>query len=746
MSIPLKREKIEDLMYGGVAVPRFTQDTPILPDVWIAYAQHPGETQELLLTPYNDPLGREGVSAGVLARVLEVLFEVDRGGSQAQDAPSGRSAGSRPGTECPRIARNQTTVFARLCLEDLARVVMPLSVWWVDRGVGSAMDRLWALGARAAEEAIFEALKDPRTPVLPGRAGGSPEALPREALWMARLVGTLAAAAARPSPPKRRTRGAVEEDWPPTQLLTLSTSSDDAPPPSREALDYCREVAHALVRLYTPEPPTPRALAGWAGSQQVGVPGPPGSERIQAVTTVEEVERLLSGPTGSWREKLLYSVSRNRQASLSISRSRAAVKADAAARLFEVSCRDLVWAIVDSGIDARHPAFRIRRHPELPGVSPPAPAPAAQGRPVGTPADPMDLIPERALSGQSRVVATYDFTVFGDLVGAKLDPGNLPEPVRHRAPWLLDRLQHETYAEIVKDLKGALKSGRELDWGLLGRMLQVPHDESYVPPSVEHGTHVAGILAADWPEGAQAESPDEVYRGICPDIRLYDLRVLDDRGDGDEFNVMAALQFARHLNAHQNLQVINGVNLSLSIRHDVANFACGRTPVCEECERLVGDGIIVVAAAGNDGYLQYMTGRGVPQDMYRSISITDPGNAEGVITVGATHRYEPHTYGVSYFSSRGPTGDGRAKPDLVAPGEKITAPSLGGGYKQLDGTSMAAPHVSGAAALLIARHAELLGQPERVKRILCQSATDLGRERYFQGCGMLDVLRALQSV
>jgi serine protease AprX len=59
---------------------------------------------------------------------------------------------------------------------------------------------------------------------------------------------------------------------------------------------------------------------------------------------------------------------------------------------------------------------------------------------------------------------------------------------------------------------------------------------------------------------------------------------------------------------------------------------------------------------------------------------------------------------------------------------------------------MAAPHVSGAAALLMARNPELVGQPDRIKSILCSSATDLGRERYFQGHGLLDVLRALQSV
>jgi subtilisin family serine protease len=106
----------------------------------------------------------------------------------------------------------------------------------------------------------------------------------------------------------------------------------------------------------------------------------------------------------------------------------------------------------------------------------------------------------------------------------------------------------------------------------------------------------------------------------------------------------------------------------------------------------------------------------------------------------------PHTYGVSYFSSRGPTGDGRTKPDLVAPGERIDGPTPHDAYDTLDGTSMAAPHVSGAAALLIARHRELIGQTTRIKQILCKTATDLGREARFQGHGMLDVLRAIQSV
>lgn len=190
---------------------------------------------------------------------------------------------------------------------------------------------------------------------------------------------------------------------------------------------------------------------------------------------------------------------------------------------------------------------------------------------------------------------------------------------------------------------------------------------------------------------------------MCPDIKLYDFRVLSDTVENTEFSIIAALQFIRYLNHRQSHRPIHGANLSLSIPHDVRNFACGRTPVCEECRRVVEDGVVVVAAAGNLGYHSFETKDGT-FDGYAAFSITDPGNADDVLTVGSTHRYWPHTYGVSFFSSRGPTGDGRLKPDLVAPGERIESALPGGEWGPLDGTSMAAPHVSGAAAMLMARY------------------------------------------
>ena len=156
--------------------------------------------------------------------------------------------------------------------------------------------------------------------------------------------------------------------------------------------------------------------------------------------------------------------------------------------------------------------------------------------------------------------------------------------------------------------------------------------------------------------------------------RIYDFRVLGKTLDDTEFAVIAALQYIRYVNARHTLMTIHGANLSLSIPHNVRNFACGRTPVCDECERLVESGVVVVAAAGNHGYQKFeLTDDGVFES-YAAFSITDPGNGESVITVGATHGNWPHTYGVSFFSSRGPTGDGRLKPDLVAPGERVQSP------------------------------------------------------------------------
>jgi subtilisin family serine protease len=207
---------------------------------------------------------------------------------------------------------------------------------------------------------------------------------------------------------------------------------------------------------------------------------------------------------------------------------------------------------------------------------------------------------------------------------------------------------------------------------------------------------------------------------------------------------------------------IHGVNLSLGYEFDAEMFACGQSPLCAEVDRLVQSGVVVVAAAGNTGW-GLATSAARATRIGFSSSINDPGNAARAITVGATHRESPHTYGVSFFSSKGPTGDGRLKPDLVAPGERITSCAAGqklaslpvakkkrgkrqAAYLDDSGTSMAAPHVSGAVAAFLSIRREFIGRPDDVKKIFLDSATPLGRERYFEGHGLVDLMRAIQSV
>ena len=261
-----------------------------------------------------------------------------------------------------------------------------------------------------------------------------------------------------------------------------------------------------------------------------------------------------------------------------------------------------------------------------------------------------------------------------------------------------------------------------------------------------HGTHVAGILCGEsrGPAVASVEERDgagEVVKvarpisalsGVAPAAKIVSLRTLNERGRGPVSAILEALDWIQQQNELGRRLRIHGVNLSLGYDFDPEWFACGQSPLCVEVNRLVRSGVVVVAAAGN-------TGNGA------ALSINDPGNAEEAITVGSTHRDMPHVYGVSYFSSKGPTGDGRRKPDLVAPGERIISCSPGGGYVERSGTSMAAPHVSGAIAAFLSVRREYIGRPEKVKRIFLRAALDLGREPYFQGAGLVNLMGALQS-
>jgi serine protease AprX len=122
-----------------------------------------------------------------------------------------------------------------------------------------------------------------------------------------------------------------------------------------------------------------------------------------------------------------------------------------------------------------------------------------------------------------------------------------------------------------------------------------------------------------------------------------------------------------------------------------------------------------------------------------------------VITVGSTHGSLPYNMGAATSLP----GDQRqtAVINLISSprGEGINGPiplinDVEADYKSYDGTIQAAAHVSGAAAMILARYPGMRGDPRAVKKALCESASDLGRERYFQGAGLVDILRALQSL
>ncbi|MGP4012470.1 S8 family peptidase [Streptomyces sp. 4N124] len=237
-----------------------------------------------------------------------------------------------------------------------------------------------------------------------------------------------------------------------------------------------------------------------------------------------------------------------------------------------------------------------------------------------------------------------------------------------------------------------------------------------------HGTHVASIAAGTGAKSAGA------YKGVAPGAALLDGKVLDDEGYGDDSGVLAGIEWA----VGQGADI---VNLSLG---------GGDTPGVDPLEAAVNTfsaekGVLFAVAAGNSGD--------------REQSIDSPGSAQAALTVGAVDGDDR----LADFSGRGPRlGDGGIKPDVTAPGVDITAAAAPGsvieqevgqqpdGYLTIPGTSMATPHVAGAAAILKRRHpqwtsAELKGA------LTASTAGGADYTPYQQGSGRVAVDRALEQ-
>ena len=694
-----------DLIYQGCELEqnRFITDFPITSEVWLLFAVRPRFKwpKSVLLTPHIEA-GMTGLRSAV-TELIPSLGDSSKKKFSVVDQFGLASGGPRLTENARHIAANESHLLVHIEFYELL-ALMPLTRWWqqyissafrLDASTQSAFKLASdSMGSRevAAQlsELVLDAVKDPHS--LKKFRDIGPRLVARP--W----AGTFT----------------------PAQHTALARLINVA----------ALQVALSLLGITRPLANLERSVARLASRVL----------KVLARCFPAYLEHVDITQKRNEHASPLWQVSCNRPAEHAVMSSRKTIKADAAIRVFDTGGKGIRWAVIDSGIDARHPAL-ARPEDLKPGVN---------------------LHDGLCLPAISRVIKTLDFTRL-----AAITSGRVPRDLMA----LLTNRYGAAAEEKIESIRADLANGRMLDWTAVEPLLEIEQSNhtQYIPPTDGHGTHVAGIIGSNWQSSAYQKArpltdeekasgssavgsgvPSDLVRygmvsGICPDIELLDLRVFNEKYESDEFAILGALQYVRFLNQSKDRQYVHGVNLSLSLRHDVRNYACGSTPVCLECDRLVGAGIVVVAAAGNFGYDRMYADINLG-GAYRGQSITDPGNAASVITVGATHRSDPYQYGVSYFSSRGPTGDGRSKPDLVAPGEKIISTVLNGTVASMDGTSMAAPHVSGAAALLLSRNNELMGKPNVIKQILCTSASDLGRERAFQGAGLLDTLRALQSV
>lgn len=220
-----------------------------------------------------------------------------------------------------------------------------------------------------------------------------------------------------------------------------------------------------------------------------------------------------------------------------------------------------------------------------------------------------------------------------------------------------------------------------------------------------HGTHVAGILAGD---GTASMGK---YKGVAPGCGLVALKVLDRFGNGSREQVLRAF---RWILDHREQHRIRIVNISVGT---TCRSVSDQDVLIQGVEKLWDEGLVVVAAAGNQGP--------------KPGSVTAPGSSRKVITVGSSDMLT----GRSAVSGCGPTAECVCKPDLVAPGNHIVscAPGTANTYGMKSGTSMSTPLVSGAIALMLEKD-PLLTNVE-IKMLLRESTDDMGLPRNRQGWG-----------
>jgi serine protease AprX len=294
-----------------------------------------------------------------------------------------------------------------------------------------------------------------------------------------------------------------------------------------------------------------------------------------------------------------------------------------------------------------------------------------------------------------------------------------------------------------------------------------------------HGTHVAGILAGNGANSTGSKY-SKTFLGIANNANLINLRVLDQNGASTDSEVIAAIQEAITLKSKYNIRIIN---LSLG-RGVFEGYA--QDPLCQAVESAWKAGIVVIVAAGNDGRNNLAGTNGYG-------TINAPGNDPYVITVGAMKPMGTPDRAddlIASYSSKGPTlFDHVVKPDIVAPGNEMisvlsstsatlysaslnslptnyymtagSSKTASTTYYKLNGTSMATPVVSGAAALLLQKTPSL--SPDQLKARIMKTAyktfpqystakdpiTGISYTSQYDiftvGAGYLDIQNAMQS-
>jgi subtilisin family serine protease len=238
-----------------------------------------------------------------------------------------------------------------------------------------------------------------------------------------------------------------------------------------------------------------------------------------------------------------------------------------------------------------------------------------------------------------------------------------------------------------------------------------------------HGTHVAGIIAA--PGIAQPA-------GVAPGSFIASVKVLSDSGSGQGSDIISGLNWVL---GKPEIRVVN-MSLGGGRYSSVCDNAdAGSQAYASAITALRGAGVLVVAAAGNDGFTD---------------AVTRPACVNAALAVGAV--YDDNVGGMSYSSCSDPSTSAdrvtcfsNSSPlvELLAPGSLITSAGLGGGTQTMAGTSQAAPHVAGAAAVLLSANSGL--SPDRITDILVRTGRPVTDRRNSLSIPRIDLAAAVSA-